>query len=77
MFHWSSITINAPPSSSIKMTHRRDFKTIFEVSEWITDSTLFREYDLEVFMIKNEKTKKIESFTLTTLSSVSEPLTVY
>ena len=59
------------------MTHRRDFKTIFEVSGWITDSTLFREYDLEVFMIKNEKTKKIERLTLTTLSSVSEPLTVY
>ena len=26
-----------------KITHRRDFKTIFEVSEWITESTLFRE----------------------------------
>ena len=39
------------------MTHRRDFKTIFNVSEWITDSTLFREYDLAVFMIKNEKMK--------------------
>ena len=40
------------------MTHRRDFKTIFQVSEWMTDSTLFREYDLAVFMIKNEKIKK-------------------
>ena len=40
------------------MTHRRDFKTIFEVSEWKTDSTLFREYDLAVFMIKNKKMKK-------------------
>ena len=39
------------------MTHRRDFKTIFEVSECKTDSTRSREYDLAVFMIKNEKMK--------------------
>ena len=39
------------------MTHRRDFKTIFEVSACKTDSTLSREYDLAVFMIKNEKMK--------------------
>ena len=46
------------------MTHRRDFKTIFNVSEWITDSTLFREYDLAVFIIKNEKMKKKKNRTL-------------
>ena len=40
------------------MTHRRDFKTIFEVSECITDSTLFRGYDLAVVMNKNERMKK-------------------
>ena len=56
------------------MTHRRDFKTIFEVSEWITDSRLFREYDVAVFMINYEKMKKIERFTLTRLSSDSKPL---
>ena len=38
--------------------HRRDFKPIFEVSECITDSTLFRGYDLAVVMNKNEKMKK-------------------
>ena len=46
------------------MTHRRDFKTIFNVSEWITDSTLFREYDLAVFIIKNKKMKKKKIRTL-------------
>ena len=43
------------------MTHRRDFKTIFEVSECITDSTLFQGYDLAVVMNKNEKMKKKKS----------------
>ena len=59
------------------MTHRRDFKTIFEVFGCITDSTLLREYDLAIFMIKNEKMKKIDRFTLTRLSSVSELLTLH